>query len=192
MEAITSIEIIAVLLALVYLVLAAHQNIWCWFAAAISSMLYIKICFDARLYIETGLQFFYFIMAIIGYYHWKKKIVHKESQQEITNLTTKNWLLGILICSALSVLMAMFFQQYTKASLPWLDAPVTIFSIWATWLVIKKVLQNWLLWIAIDALAIYIYVQRHLNFTAMLYALYTMLAILGYYQWKKLQQTSIK
>jgi nicotinamide mononucleotide transporter len=192
LEAITSIEIIAVLLALVYLVLAAHQNIWCWFAAAISSMLYIKICFDARLYIETGLQFFYFIMAIIGYYHWKKKIVHKESQQEITNLTTKNWLLGILICSALSVLMAMFFQQYTKASLPWLDAPVTIFSIWATWLVIKKVLQNWLLWIAIDALAIYIYVQRHLNFTAMLYALYTMLAILGYYQWKKLQQTSIK
>ena len=192
MEAITSIEIIAVLLALVYLVLAAHQNIWCWFAAAISSMLYIKICFDARLYIETGLQFFYFIMAIIGYYHWKKKIVHKEPQQEITNLTTKNWLLGILICSALSVLMAMFFQQHTKASLPWLDAPVTIFSIWATWLVIKKVLQNWLLWIAIDALAIYIYVQRHLNFTAMLYALYTMLAILGYYQWKKLQQTSIK
>jgi nicotinamide mononucleotide transporter len=192
LEAITIIEIIAVLLALVYLVLAAYQNIWCWLAAAISSILYIKICFDARLYIETGLQFFYFIMALVGYYHWKKMDVNKEPQQEIVNLSSKDWLVGMAICSALSAVMALFFQQNTNASLPWLDAPVTIFSIWATWMVIKKVIQNWLLWVVIDAVAFYIYMQRNLNITAMLYALYTLLAILGYYQWKKQQQAYIK
>lgn len=88
--------------------------------------------------------------------------------------------------------MAYWFTQNTNAKLPWLDAPVTIFSIWATWLVIKKVLQNWLLWIVIDGVAIYIYVQRELNLTAYLYALYTFLAILGYFKWKKEQEISLK
>jgi nicotinamide mononucleotide transporter len=88
--------------------------------------------------------------------------------------------------------MAFWFQQNTNAKLPWLDAPVTIFSIWATWLVIKKVLQNWLLWIVIDSVAIYIYVQRSLTITALLYALYTLLAIIGYLKWKKVQKLSLK
>ena len=79
MEAVSTIEIIAVVLALVYLVLAAYQNSWCWLAAAISSVLYIKICFDAQLFIETGLQLFYLIMAIVGYFQWQKKASIKKS-----------------------------------------------------------------------------------------------------------------
>lgn len=186
----SGIEIIAVFLALVYLVLAAYQNSWCWLAAAISSLLYIKICFDAKLYIETGLQFFYFAMAIVGYWHWKKQPHIKNSNERIINLTKNEWLLGILVCSSISFVMGFWFNQNTNAKLPWLDAPVTVFSIWATWLVIKKVLQNWLLWIVIDSVAVYIYVQRNLNLTAGLYLLYTLLAIIGYFKWKKVQQAS--
>ncbi len=192
MEAISGIEIIAVVLALVYLVLAAYQNSWCWFAAAISSILYIKICFDAQLFIETGLQCFYLMMAIVGYFQWQKKASTYTTNEQIINLSFKSWVLGILICSCISLVMAFWFQQNTNAKLPWLDAPVTIFSIWATWLVIKKVLQNWLLWVVIDSVAIYIYVQRALNITALLYALYTILAIIGYFKWKKVQQRSLK
>ena len=192
MEAITGIEVIAVFLALVYLVLAAYQNSWCWLAAAISSVLYIKICFDAKLFIETGLQFFYLIMAIVGYFQWQKQNPTPKDDQQIINLSFKSWIQGILICSIISFVMAFWFQQNTNAKLPWLDAPVTVFSVWATWLVIKKVLQNWLLWIVIDSVAIYIYTQRALHITALLYALYTMLAIIGYFKWKKAQQISLK
>lgn len=192
MEAVSTIEIIAVVLALVYLVLAAYQNSWCWLAAAISSVLYIKICFDAQLFIETGLQLFYLIMAIVGYFQWQKKASINTANEQIVNLSFNSWLLGILICGFISVAMALWFQQNTNAKLPWLDAPVTIFSIWATWLVIKKVLQNWLLWIVIDSVAIYIYVQRSLTITALLYALYTLLAIIGYLKWKKVQKLSLK
>ncbi len=192
MEAISVIEAIAVLLALAYLVLAAYQNSWCWFAAAISSILYIKICFDAKLFIETGLQFFYLIMAIVGYFQWQKNNPSVQEESQIINLSLKQWVFGILICSIISFVMAFWFQQNTDAKLPWLDAPVTIFSVWATWLVIKKVLQNWLLWIVIDSVAIYIYMQRSLKITALLYALYTLLAVIGYFKWKKAQQISLK
>jgi nicotinamide mononucleotide transporter len=192
LEAITGIEVIAVFLALVYLVLAAYQNSWCWLAAAISSVLYIKICFDAKLFIETGLQFFYLIMAIVGYFQWQKQNPTLKDDQQIINLSFKSWIQAILICSIISFVMAFWFQQNTNAKLPWLDAPVTVFSVWATWLVIKKVLQNWLLWIVIDSVAIYIYTQRALHITALLYALYTMLAIIGYFKWKKAQQISLK
>jgi nicotinamide mononucleotide transporter len=192
LEAISVIEAIAVLLALAYLVLAAYQNSWCWFAAAISSILYIKICFDAKLFIETGLQFFYLIMAMVGYFQWKKNNPSVQEESQIINLSLKQWVFGILICSIISFVMAFWFQQNTDAKLPWLDAPVTVFSVWATWLVIKKVLQNWLLWIVIDSVAIYIYMQRSLKITALLYALYTLLAVIGYFKWKKAQQISLK
>ena len=192
MEAISVIEAIAVLLALAYLVLAAYHNSWCWFAAAISSILYIKICFDAKLFIETGLQFFYLIMAMVGYFQWQKNNPSVQEESQIINLSLKQWVFGILICSIISFVMAFWFQQNTDAKLPWLDAPVTIFSVWATWLVIKKVLQNWLLWIVIDSVAIYIYMQRSLKITALLYALYTLLAVIGYFKWKKAQQISLK
>jgi len=192
LEAISVIEAIAVLLALAYLVLAAYQNSWCWFAAAISSILYIKICFDAKLFIETGLQFFYLFMAMVGYFQWKKNNPSVQEESLIINLSAKQWVVGILICGIISFLMAFWFQQNTDAKLPWLDAPVTVYSVWATWLVIKKVLQNWLLWIVIDSVAIYIYMQRSLKITALLYALYTLLAVIGYFKWKKAQQISLK
>jgi nicotinamide mononucleotide transporter len=192
LEAVSSIEFLAVFLALVYLVLAAYQIIWCWHAAAISSILYIKICYDSQLFIETGLQVFYLIMAIIGYINWKKNSSANQTSTPILNLSQKQWIYGCIICSVISIIMAYWFQNNTVAKLPWLDAPVTIFSIWATWLVIKKVLENWLLWIMIDAVAIYIYAQRNLNFTALLYTLYTILAIIGYFKWKKVQRAFIK
>jgi len=192
LEAITGIEAAAVFLALIYLILAAYQNNWCWLAAAVSSVLYIKICYDAQLYIESGLQFFYLVMAIVGYYHWKNKPTNKNDTLQIINLNFKEGIIGIFICTIISLLLAFYFKNYTNAKLPWLDAPVTVFSIWATWLVIKKVIQNWLLWIVIDSVAIYIYLQRELNITAYLYALYTLLAIIGYFKWKKVQIASLK
>jgi len=192
LEAITSIEIAAVVLAILYLVLAAFQNIWCWLAAAISSILYVKICFDAQLFIETGLQVFYLIMAIVGYYNWQKNSLSTNDEKRVSNIKVKEFLIGLLCCSVISFAMAIWFQQNTNAKLPWLDAPVTIFSVWATWLVIQRVIENWLLWIVIDSIAVYIYWQRDLNITAFLYILYTFLALIGYFKWKKIQSLSIR
>lgn len=192
MEAFNYTELFAVILALLYLLLATYQSLWCWVAAAISSLLFIKICFDARLYIESGLQFFYFVMALVGFWEWSRKKNNSSTQQVISDLNWNQALIGISICTLLSVAMAYFFQKNTNAMLPWVDAPVTVFSLWATWLVVQRVLQNWLFWIVIDTVAIYIYIVRDLHLTATLYALYVVLAIIGYYKWKKAKTLSLK
>jgi nicotinamide mononucleotide transporter len=180
----------AVALALIYLILAAARSIVCWAAAGISSILYIKICYDAHLLIETGLQFFYLLMAVVGYFDWKKNSTQQVT--DVTLLSSRSLIIGVVCCSFSSVFMAYFFEKFTKAAMPWLDAPITVFSVWATWLVIKKKLQNWLLWIVIDLLAVYLYYKRNLELTALLYLLYTLLAFIGYYQWRKVYQASLK
>jgi nicotinamide mononucleotide transporter len=184
---ISVIELAAVALAILYLILAAARNIFCWLAAGISSILYIKICYNSHLFIETGLQFFYLLMAIVGYFHWKKNNVQNED--DISLLTVRGFIVGTLICGILSLMMAYYFDRFTTAALPWLDAPITVFSIWATWLVIKKKLENWLFWVLIDALAIYLYYKRNLHLTALLYAMYTILAVVGYYKWRSVYNT---
>lgn len=188
----STLEIIAVVLAVLYLILAAYQSIWCWLAAGVSSLIYIKICYDSQLFIETGLQFFYFVMAVVGYYNWQKIDTKNEQQSSIQSISKKNLYLGISICSVISIAAAYWFEQNSTAKLPWLDAPVTIFSVWATWLVIKKVIENWILWVIIDAVAIYIYLNRELHLTAVLYAVYTVLAIVGYLKWKKQYNQFVK
>ena len=107
------IESIAVLFSILYVVLAVKENIWCWGAALISVSLYIYICFSAQLYPETGLQVFYFIMAIIGYYMW-----NKENKEEIKEWSEIKHLLIILLGAILTFFMGFYFSTYTNSQMP--------------------------------------------------------------------------
>ena len=174
------IESIAVLFSILYVVLAVKENIWCWGAALISVSLYIYICFSAQLYPETGLQVFYFIMAIIGYYMW-----NKENKEEIKEWSEIKHLLIILLGAILTFIMGFYFSTYTNSQMPIIDSFTTVFSIIATYMVIKKVLGNWLYWIVIDAVSVYLYFNRDLHLTSLLFIAYTIIAIFGYFSWMK-------
>ena len=174
------IESIAVLFSILYVILAVKENIWCWGAALISVSLYIYICFSAQLYPETGLQVFYFIMAIIGYYMW-----NKENKEEIKEWSEIKHLLIILSGAILTFFMGFYFSTYTNSQMPIIDSFTTVFSIIATYMVIKKVLGNWLYWIVIDAVSVYLYFNRDLHLTSLLFIAYTIIAIFGYFSWMK-------
>lgn len=174
------IESIAVLFSILYVILAVKENIWCWGAALISVSLYIYICFSAQLYPETGLQVFYFIMAIIGYYMW-----NKENKEEIKEWSEIKHLLIILLGAILTFFMGFYFSTYTNSQMPIIDSFTTVFSIIATYMVIKKVLGNWLYWIVIDAVSVYLYFNRDLHLTSLLFIAYTIIAIFGYFSWMK-------
>ncbi|MGY8950369.1 MAG: nicotinamide riboside transporter PnuC [Flavobacteriales bacterium] len=174
------IESIAVLFSILYVILAVKENIWCWGAALISVSLYIYICFSAQLYPETGLQVFYFIMAIIGYYMW-----NKENKEEIKEWSEIKHLLIILLGAILTFFMGFYFSTYTNSQMPIIDSFTTVFSIIATYMVIKKVLGNWLYWIVIDAVSVYLYFNRDLHLTSLLFLAYTIIAIFGYFSWMK-------
>ena len=175
------IESVAVFFSILYVILAVKEKIWCWGAAAISVILYIYICYTAQLYPETGLQVFYLLMAFYGYYQWNKN----DSTLQIQQWTTTKHLLILLLGALLTFLMGFYFTIYTNAAMPLVDSFTTVFSVFATYMVTKKVLGNWLYWIVIDAVSVYLYFSRDLHLTSLLFIVYTVIAIFGYFSWLK-------
>ena len=175
------IESIAVFFSMLYVVLAMKENIWCWGAAAISVILYIYICYSAKLYAETGLQFFYLLMAIYGYFQWN----NNDRNLKIQQWTSAKHLLILLLGAMLTFLMGFYFSIYTNAAMPLVDSFTTVFSVFATFMVTKKVLGNWLYWIVIDAVSVYLYFSRGLQLTSLLFVAYTIIAVFGYLSWLK-------
>ena len=181
-----NLESIAVLFSILYVILVARENIWCWAAAIISVSLYIFICYEAKLYAETGLQFFYLLMGVIGYFFWKES--PNKKQLNIKELGIGNHALILFFGIVFTLILGYILTIYTQAKLPLLDSFTTVFSIIATFMVIKKILENWLYFIAIDLVSIYLYNSRDLQQTAMLFALYTIIACIGYYNWIRLME----
>ena len=175
------IESIAVISSVIYVILAAKQNIWCWSFAIISTILYIYICLTAKLFAETALQFFYLAMAGYGYSQWNGS----EKALSITRWNITNHLFAITLGAILTLLIAFYLKTYTEAEMPIIDSFTTVFSIIATYMVTRKVLENWLYWIAIDSISIYLYLNRDLHLTSLLFVLYTIIAIFGYFSWWK-------
>ena len=173
------IESLAVFFSLLYVILAAKENIWCWGAALISVSLYIYICYTAKLYPETGLQIFYLIMAIIGYLTWNKK-----SKEKIKEWSEFKHLIIITLGALFSFIMGFYFFTYTDSAMPIIDSLTTVFSIIATYMVVKKVLGNWLYWIVIDLTSVFLYHERDLHLTAFLFIIYTVIATFAYFNWK--------
>ena len=179
------IESVAVLFSVVYVILAAKESIWCWAAAIISVSLYVYIFYTVQLYPETGLQIFYFIMAIVGYYMW-----NKQDKERIKEWSETKHLLIILFGAIFTFFMGFYFSIYTDSQMPIIDSFTTVFSIIATYMVIKKVLGNWLYWIVIDAVSVYIYFNRDLHLTSLLFVAYTIIAVFGYFAWMKRMKTN--
>ena len=176
-------EIAAVGLALLYVVLAIRERRSCWIAGAASAAIYIWIFFAARLYMEALLQLFYIAMSVYGWLVWGR-------DDASDHLPIQRWPWPwhgglILLVLALSTLLAAGLSRYTDAALPWLDSLTTVAAMTSTWLVARKVLENWLWWIAIDALSIYLYLSRDLHLTAALFGAYILLAGAGFMEWRK-------
>lgn len=199
LAAMSWLEGLAVLLGLAYVILAARESIWCWPAALMSVTIYIYLCFEARLYAETGLQFFYWVMAIVGWWSWRSKrrlvqTAETKLQDTSGSLPIIRWparthLLILAGNSVATLLLGWLLSMYTDAANPFLDAFTTVFSLFTTWMVTQKVLENWLYWVVIDAASVYLYASRALYLTALLFVLYTVIAVIGYYQWRKRYQT---
>lgn len=178
------IEAFAVIFGIAYVILAAYQNNWCWLAAIISVSLYIYICFTAKLYSETGLQAFYLATAFYGWWQWTKKSTENKSIV-ITTLDFKKHALIIILGIGITLPFYFITKNFTDAALPFSDALVTAFSLIATFMVTKKILENWIYWILIDSISIYIFLNRGLQLTAVLYFFYVIIAVAGFINWRK-------
>lgn len=172
----------AVFFNVVYVILAAKQNIWCWVFGAIGVTLLFFICLDARLFSDALLQVFYLGMSIYGWVQWRKG-----DSQGVGRIVSLSWLKNLpylAIGLFLTVLLGLFWSIF-EAALPYIDAFTTSFSIIATFLVARKVIENWWYWIVIDIVCFFVYLDRELPLIALLFLLYTVLAVFGLLCWRK-------
>ena len=178
LQATTWPEAIAVLLGLAYVLLALKQNRWCWVAGGASSLILAWLSARSRLPMQALLQLWYVGMAVYGWRRW--------SQPQASRIGT--WPLrlhavGVAASLAVSVLVARWLASETQAAWPYLDSATTVLSLLATWLVARMKLENWLYWLAIDAVLVFLFAAQGLVFTATLFALYLVLAAAGYVSW---------
>jgi len=176
------IELGGTIASLICVWLAIKQNIWTWFWGIIGVLLFGYLFFQFGLYSDAGLQILFFLPCQIwGWLTWKN--IEKNNKQQVTILSNKDRLMlvaGILICS---VINGYFMFTFTNASFPFLDALTTWMSVFAQILMIKKILESWVLWVSMDMLAIYIYFAKGLFITSGLYAIFLVLATAGLITW---------
>ena len=176
------LEVGAVLTGIVYVILVARENIWCWFFGIISSGLSIYLFIISKLYAESILYFYYVLAGIYGWIVWRKRI--KQTSLRISTWPITYHLLTIVVGVILSFALAAMLRTYTDAALPLIDAHTTIFSFIATFMVTRKVLENWLYWIIIDIVSIGLYSSRQLYLYALLMLVYSIIAVLGFRAWR--------
>ncbi len=182
-------EWIAVISALLYVLLAARESIWCWPAALISTVIYTVIFYDVYLWMDSLLQLYYLIMALYGWYCWQSLRQLNHRAVHIQRWSWQRHVKVLVVLSLISVSLGWLMATYTPTHFPYLDSATTVFAVFATYLVAQKVLENWLYWIAIDAVSIYLYLAKDLQPTAVLFVLYVVMAVYGYLQWSvRLQQ----
>ncbi len=184
-KATSIVEWLAVTSSIIYVILAAKRLIICWFFALIGSILFVYLCYIGKLYIESILQFFYVIMAIIGWINWKNS---KTKKIFIQKWTLNNHLINIILSGIFSIIIGYIFENYTNQENPYIDSFTTCYSLSATYMVTKKILGNWIYWIIIDLISIYLYATRGYHLTALQYLIFTFLALFGFIAWNNQYQ----
>ena len=184
-KATSIVEWLAVTSSIIYVILAAKRLIICWFFAFIGSILFVYLCYIGKLYIESILQFFYVLMAIIGWINWKNS---KTKKIFIQKWTLNNHLINIILSGIFSIIIGYIFENYTNQENPYIDSFTTCYSLSATYMVTKKILGNWIYWIIIDLISIYLYATRGYHLTALQYIIFTFLALFGFIAWNNQYQ----
>ena len=179
-----NLETLAVVLSIAYLILAMKENSLCWYCAFFSTAIYVWIFGDVNLYMESGLNLYYMAMAIYGWHQWQ----HGGSSGQgvlIATWNLRNHIRALLIILLATVVSGYLLGANTDARLPYVDSFTTWASILTTVMVAKKVLENWLYWIVIDSVSIFLYLDRGLQQTAAMFVMYLVLAAVGYFSWRK-------
>ncbi len=184
-------EIAGTVSSLIYLYYSIREKIWCWPWGVVASGISIIVFFMARLYADMGLQFYYLFVSFYGWYFWLHGKQKESGGAVISRTSLKLWitlsLVGVAIYFVILALLLNVPQWLLIAgsSMPYLDAFTTAASIIATWMLARKLIEQWLIWIVVDFVSMGMYVYKGLYFYAFLFLVYTIGAVLGYYEWRK-------
>jgi nicotinamide mononucleotide transporter len=182
------VEILGVCFSLLYLFLEISQRKALWIVGFIASAFYVYIFFQAKFYADMGLNIYYLLVSVYGWVVWSKKQkanATTPATASITHLTSKQALILSGISLGLFVLLFYILKTYTDSPVPFGDALTTALSIVATWMLAHKIIEQWWVWLFVNALSAALYAWRGLYPTTFLFCCYAVASIIGYYSWKK-------
>jgi len=179
-------ELAAVIFAITYVLLAVRENVLCWFFAFLSTAIYTVLFWDVSLLMDSALNVYYMAMAVFGWYQWTRGGTNGAAKPlAVCSMSIKQHALVIAIIAVLSIVSGYLLNEHSNAAWPYVDSFTTWASVITTYLVTQKYLQNWLYWIVIDAVSVPLYIDRGLNLTALLFVAYIVIAVFGYFSWRR-------
>ncbi len=187
------LEIIGVITGIIYLWLEYKASIHLWIAGIIMPAIYLFVYYDAGLYADFGINIYYLVIALYGWVAWKTGFTllgGKKPKKElrIRHTPRYTWAKIAVAYVVAQLLIAFVLIRYTDSSVPWSDSFTTALSIVGMWMLARKYIEQWWVWCVVDVACSALYIYKGLYFTAILYAVYAIIAIFGYFKWKKLMQ----
>ena len=178
------LQIVGTLLGLLYLWLEYRANIWLWIVGAIMPMVHGILYLNSGIYADAAMQLYYVVAGLYGLFVWLRGTKRVEKVVEIQH-TPLNWIVPlVLVYAVLHVVMFYVLSEFTDSRVPFFDSMSTALSIVAMWMLSRKLVEQWLVWLVVDMISVGLYFYKGIPITAMLYTLYCALAIAGYMRWR--------
>jgi len=180
------IEIFGVVTGILYVILEVKQNRFLWPLGIITSAAYIYIFFTGKFYADMGLQVYYVLISIYGWYYWSRGGAKEtKGALPVVSINRQQLILLFLTFAFSWVLIYFVLDRYTDSSVPLGDSFTTALAIVATWMLTRKIIEQWFLWIIANVVSIALYIYKGLYPTVILYAVYAGMAVYGYLEWKR-------
>jgi nicotinamide mononucleotide transporter len=183
------IEVLGAILGIAFIIFSIRQSIFTWPAGLATSLLYIIVFFQSKFYAGMGLQFYYVFISIYGWYLWFRGNPDNKSQTlPVKRITRNQGIYASVVTLLIFVLILIILKNFTDSPVPIMDSATTALSIVATYLLARKILEHWIIWIVVDLVSVGLYIYKDLWPTVFLFLIYTIMAYFGYRKWK----TSLK
>lgn len=178
------LETVAALFGIVSVWLSTREHIASWPTAIVNVTLYFIVFRRAALYADMWLQAIYLALSIYGWYEWKFGGTGR-TELPVSRATRREALVLVPIGAVGATLLALYFERHTDAALPWVDSTLSVASLIAQWMMTRKLVENWIVWIVADIAYVAMFISKGLHVTAALYAVFLVLAIKGFVDWRR-------
>jgi nicotinamide mononucleotide transporter len=179
------IEVTATLLSLIYVWLSVKQKLSLWLFGFLSAALFAVVFFQAKLYAVMTLQFYYLAVSVYGWLSWKKGKTATGDELTVKKISSREVLIFTIVTFVVFIIYYYILENHTDSPLPLIDSATTALSITATWMLARKIIEHWLIWIVVDVISASLYLYKELYSTSLLFVVYTIMAVVGFLQWRK-------
>jgi len=180
------IEILGVVTGILYVILEVKQNRLLWPLGILTSAAYIYIFFSGKFYADMGLQVYYVLISIYGWYYWSRGGARADKGElPVVRINRKQLILLLLTFGLAWFGIYKVLLRFTDSTVPLGDSFTTALAIVATWMLTRKIIEQWFLWIIANLVSIGLYIYKGLYPTVILYAVYAGMAVYGYLEWKR-------